>query len=194
MNVGQLFEALLGLAADHLNLRFKIVPFDEMYGIEASRGLINQKLKQAAKKKPWMFSSKNPGKLPLINGQTGNYFDNDITVGCSYMLKLIHVVAKKIHARSTGPYSLITQQPLRGKSHNGGQRLGEMEVWALEAFGAAYTLQELLTIKSDDIDGREATVKALKFGDIIPKPGIPASFKVLIRELNSLCLDISIYF
>ena len=150
-NVGQIFESLLGLAAEHLNAKFKIIPFDEMNGVEASRGFVNHKLKQASKNKPWLFSPHHPGKIVLTNGQTGEIFDNPITVGRAYMLKLVHLVDDKIHARSTGPYSLVTQQPLGGRAQQGGQRLGEMEVWALEAFGAAYTLQELLTIKSDDM-------------------------------------------
>ena len=123
----------------------------------------------------------------------GQHFDNPITVGRSYMLKLVHLVDDKIHARSTGPYSLVTQQPLGGKAQQGGQRLGEMEVWALEAFGAAYTLQELLTIKSDDMEGRNETLKAIVKGYPIPRPGVPESFKVLLRELQALCLDIGTY-
>ena len=120
-------------------------------------------------------------------------FENPITVGYSYMLKLVHLVDDKIHARSTGPYSLVTQQPLGGRAQQGGQRLGEMEVWALEAFGAAYTLQELLTIKSDDMQGRNETLNAIVKGQPIPRPGTPESFKVLMRELQALCLDIAAY-
>ena len=191
MNVGQLFECLLGLAADNLNIRFKIVPFDEMYGAEASRALINKKLKEAAGLNEWIFSPKHPGKMMLRDGRTGQFFDNPITVGCAYMLKLVHLVDDKIHARSTGPYSLVTQQPLGGRAKHGGQRLGEMEVWALEAFGAAYTLQELLTIKSDDMKGRNEALSAIVKGLPMPLPGIPESFKVLVRELQALCLDIS---
>ena len=194
MNVGQLFECLLGLAADTLDVRFKVVPFDERYGTEASRALINKKLKQASlKNKEWLFSDKHPGKLILRDGRTGQNFDNPITVGRAYMLKLVHLVDDKIHARSTGPYSLVTQQPLGGRAQQGGQRLGEMEVWALEAFGAAYTLQELLTIKSDDMQGRNETLNAIVKGLPIPQPGIPESFKVLLRELQALCLDIATY-
>lgn len=193
MNVGQIFESLLGLAAEHLNARFKVIPFDEMNGVEASRGLINKKLKQAAETKPWLFSSSHPGKMILRDGQTGEIFDNPITVGRAYMLKLVHLVDDKIHARSTGPYSLVTQQPLGGRAQQGGQRLGEMEVWALEAFGAAYTLQELLTIKSDDMQGRNEALNAIVKGYPIPRPGTPESFKVLLRELQALCLDIAAY-
>nr|YP_009296851.1 RNA polymerase beta subunit [Bangiopsis subsimplex]AOM66194.1 RNA polymerase beta subunit [Bangiopsis subsimplex]ARO90445.1 plastid-encoded DNA-directed RNA polymerase [Bangiopsis subsimplex] len=193
MNVGQIYECLLGLAGEYLNKRFKILPFDEMYGKEASRGFVNQKLQQAAKTKTfsWLFNTSHPGKLLLHDGRTGEKFDNPVTVGKAYMLKLVHLVDDKIHARSTGPYSLVTQQPLGGRAQHGGQRLGEMEVWALEAFGAAYTLQELLTVKSDDMQGRNDALNAIVKGKPIPKPGTPESFKVLMRELQSLGLDIA---
>ncbi len=195
MNVGQLYESLLGFAGYKLNQRFKILPFDEMFGEDMSRILINKKLRQASldSNEAWLFNPYCPGKIVLIDGRTGKPFENPITVGKAYMLKLIHLVDDKIHARSTGPYSLITQQPLGGKSQHGGQRFGEMEVWALEAFGAAYTLQELLTLKSDDMEGRNNTVKAIVKGHSIPKPGIPESFKVLMRELQSIGLDIGTY-
>ena len=195
MNVGQIFECLLGLAGHQLNKRFKILPFDEMYSIEASRILINSKLKEAAEqtKKPWLFNQYSPGKVILTDGRTGESFDNPILVGKSYILKLIHLVDDKIHARATGPYSLVTQQPVGGKSQQGGQRFGEMEVWALEAFGSAYTLQELLTVKSDDMEGRNEVLNAIVKGQPIPKPGIPESFKVLLRELQALGLDITTY-
>lgn len=193
MNVGQIFECLFGLAADQLNFRFKIIPFDEMYGPEASRVLVNKKLSLASKTKRWIFSSNYPGKVMLRDGRTGRVFDNPVTVGKAYMLKLVHLVDDKIHARSTGPYSLVTQQPLGGRAQQGGQRLGEMEVWALEAFGAAYTLQELLTIKSDDMQGRNETLNSIVKGRPIPQPGTPESFKVLMRELQALCLDIAVY-
>jgi len=193
MNVGQIFECLLGFAADTLNVRFKVVPFDEMYGAEASRALINKKLKEASETKDWLFSKQHPGKMVLRDGRTGKPLDNPITVGRAYMLKLVHLVDDKIHARSTGPYSLVTQQPLGGRAQQGGQRLGEMEVWALEAFGAAYTLQELLTIKSDDMQGRNETLNAIVKGLPIPRPGMPESFKVLMRELQALCLDVATY-
>jgi DNA-directed RNA polymerase subunit beta len=132
------------------------------------------------------------GKLRLRYGRTGEFFDNPVTVGYMYMLKLHHLVDDKIHARSTGPYSLVTQQPLGGKAQFGGQRFGEMEVWALEAYGAAYTLQEILTVKSDDVVGRVKTYEAIVKGENIPEPGIPESFKVLIKEMQSLGLDIKI--
>ena len=195
MNVGQIFESLLGLAAEHLNKRFKIVPFDEMHGAEASRVLINNKLMSAKNEsdKDWIFDLEHPGKIRLFDGRTGEAFDNPVMVGISYMLKLVHLVDDKIHARSTGPYSLVTQQPLGGKAQHGGQRLGEMEVWALEAFGASYTLQELLTVKSDDMQGRNETLNAIVKGQPIPRPGTPESFKVLMRELQSLGLDIGAY-
>ena len=195
MNVGQLYECLLGLAGDKLNCRFKILPFDEMYGLEMSRILINKKLRQASvlKDEGWLFNPYAPGKMVLIDGRTGHEFENPITVGKAYMLKLIHLVDDKIHARATGPYSLITQQPLRGKAQQGGQRFGEMEVWALEGFGAAFTLKELLTIKSDDMQGRNETLNAIVKGQQIPKFGIPESFKVLLQELRSIGLDMSTY-
>nr|YP_009511256.1 RNA polymerase subunit beta [Gracilariopsis longissima]AXI97133.1 RNA polymerase subunit beta [Gracilariopsis longissima]UAD89049.1 RNA polymerase subunit beta [Gracilariopsis longissima] len=195
MNVGQLFECLLGMAGEYLGKRFKIIPFDEMYGPEASRALVNNKLKQASliNKKSWLFNYLHPGKIMLIDGRTGEFFDNPITVGKAYILKLVHLVDDKIHARSTGPYSLVTQQPLGGRAQHGGQRLGEMEVWALEAFGAAYTLQELLTVKSDDMQGRNDALNAIVKGKPIPKPGTPESFKVLMRELQSLALDVAVH-
>jgi DNA-directed RNA polymerase subunit beta len=195
MNVGQLFEGLFGLAGDNLDKRFKILPFDEMFENESSRIIVNYSLKIAKylSKKKWLYNHSFPGKIILKDGRTGTTFENPITICKSYILKLVHLVDDKIHARATGPYSLVTQQPLGGKSQQGGQRFGEMEVWALEAFGAAYTLQELLTIKSDDITGRNETLNAIIKGDSIPQPGIPESFKVLILELRALGLDIGMY-
>ena len=211
MNVGQVFETLLGWAGDILGTRFKLTPFDEMFGEEASRNLVHDRLMQAREKsgKPWVYCSDasvkisndvrlqnvkpSVGKITLFDGRTGEPFDSPITVGRSYMLKLVHLVDDKIHARSTGPYSLVTQQPLGGKAQQGGQRFGEMEVWALEAFGAAYILQELLTVKSDDMIGRNDALNAIVKGKAIPRPGIPESFKVLVRELQSLGLDVSVH-
>ena len=195
MNVGQLYECLLGLAGSKLNRRFKILPFDELYGQEVSRILINKKLREASleKNEAWLFNPYSPGKMVLLDGRTGKEFDNPITIGNAYMLKLIHLVDDKMHARATGPYSLVTQQPLGGKAQHGGQRFGEMEVWALEGFGAAYTLKELLTIKSDDMQGRNDTLNAIVKGQTIPTSGIPESFKVLLQELRSIGLDISTY-
>ena len=192
MNVGQVFECLLGWAAHVLDMRFKMTPFDEMYGEEASRLTTHSKLQEARETAghDWVFNPDNPGKIQLYDGRTGEPFDQPTTVGKAYMLKLVHLVDDKIHARSTGPYSLVTQQPLGGKAQQGGQRFGEMEVWALEAFGAAYTLQELLTVKSDDMQGRNEALNAIVKGKAIPRPGTPESFKVLMRELQSLCLDI----
>ena len=195
MNVGQLYECLLGLAGNKLNRRFKILPFDELYGQEVSRILINKKLREASleKNEAWLFNPYSPGKIILVDGRTGKEFENPITIGNAYMLKLIHLVDDKMHARATGPYSLVTQQPLGGKAQHGGQRFGEMEVWALEGFGAAYTLKEILTIKSDDMQGRNDTLDAIVKGQIIPTSGIPESFKVLLQELRSIGLDISTY-
>lgn len=192
MNVGQVFECLLGWAGEMLGARFKVTPFDEMHGEEASRLSTHNKLKQAREHygQDWVFDPADPGKIQVYDGRTGEAFDRPVTVGKAYMLKLVHLVDDKIHARSTGPYSLVTQQPLGGKAQQGGQRFGEMEVWALEAFGAAYTLQELLTVKSDDMQGRNEALNAIVKGKPIPRPGTPESFKVLMRELQSLCLDI----
>ncbi|MDH6060019.1 DNA-directed RNA polymerase subunit beta [Chrysosporum bergii ANA360D] len=195
MNVGQVFECLLGWAAHNLGVRFKITPFDEMYGEESSRRIVHEKLLEAREEtgKNWVFNPDNPGKIQVFDGRTGEPFDREITVGVAYILKLVHLVDDKIHARSTGPYSLVTQQPLGGKAQQGGQRFGEMEVWALEAFGAAYTLQELLTVKSDDMQGRNEALNAIVKGKSIPRPGTPESFKVLMRELQSLGLDIAVH-
>ena len=132
------------------------------------------------------------GKVRLRDGRTGETFSNPVTVGEIYMLKLSHLVDDKIHARSIGPYSLVTQQPLAGKAQFGGQRFGEMEVWALEAYGAAYTLQELLTVKSDDVEGRSKVYEAIVKGEVPDDPGLPESFNVLVRELQSLCLDVEL--
>jgi DNA-directed RNA polymerase subunit beta len=195
MNVGQVFECLLGLAGKYLNQSMKVIPFDEMYGKETSRGLVYQKLYEARQKtkKKWLFEPAFAGKSRLFDGRTGEAFDQPIMAGYPYMLKLVHLVDDKIHARSTGPYSLVTQQPLGGRAKHGGQRLGEMEVWALEGFGAAYLLQELLTVKSDDMQGRNEILHAIIKGTNLPEPGTPESFKVLVSELRSLCLDIRIY-
>jgi len=195
MNVGQVFECLLGWAGHNLGVRFKITPFDEMYGEETSRRLVHGKLQEARDEttKDWIYNPDNAGKIMVYDGRTGEPFDRAITVGVAYMLKLVHLVDDKIHARSTGPYSLVTQQPLGGKAQQGGQRFGEMEVWALEAFGAAYTLQELLTVKSDDMQGRNEALNAIVKGKAIPRPGTPESFKVLMRELQSLGLDIAVH-
>jgi len=195
MNVGQVFECLLGWAGHIMGVRFKITPFDEMYGEEASRSIVHGKLQEARDEtgKNWVFNPDDPGKILVYDGRTGEPFDRPVTVGVAYMLKLVHLVDDKIHARSTGPYSLVTQQPLGGKAQQGGQRFGEMEVWALEAFGAAYTLQELLTVKSDDMQGRNEALNAIVKGKAIPRPGTPESFKVLMRELQSLGLDIAVH-
>lgn len=177
MNIGQVLEVHLGMAAKALGIRVATPVFNG-----ASESDISEALEKA--KLP------NSGKILLRDGRTGQPFDNPVTVGYMYVLKLAHLVDDKIHARSTGPYSLVTQQPLGGKAQFGGQRFGEMEVWALEAYGAAYTLQEILTVKSDDVVGRVKTYEAIVKGENVPEPGIPESFKVLIKELQSLCLDV----
>jgi DNA-directed RNA polymerase subunit beta len=185
----------MGWAAANLDCRVKVVPFDEMYGAEKSQQTVQAYLQKAAQQpgKEWVYNPDSPGKLQLIDGRSGEPFDQPVTVGYAQILKLVHLVDDKIHARSTGPYSLVTQQPLGGKAQQGGQRLGEMEVWALEAYGAAYTLQELLTVKSDDMQGRNEALNAIVKGKPIPRPGTPESFKVLMRELQSLGLDIAVY-
>ncbi|MDO4487145.1 MAG: DNA-directed RNA polymerase subunit beta [Bacillota bacterium] len=179
MNVGQVLEVHLGLAAKSKDWYIATPVFDG-----ANEKDIIQLLEETG--------YDGSGKLRLRDGRTGEYFDNPVTVGYMYMLKLHHLVDDKIHARSTGPYSLVTQQPLGGKAQFGGQRFGEMEVWALEAYGAAYTLQEILTVKSDDIVGRVKTYEAIVKGENIPEPGIPESFKVLVKEMQSLCLDVKV--
>ena len=194
MNVGQIFECLLGLAGSYLHQTYKIQPFDELYGCEASRSLVYSKLYEARvkTKQNWLFDPNFPGKVRLFDGRTGHCFDQPVTVGKAYILKLIHLVDEKIHARSTGPYSLVTQQPLRGRSNKGGQRVGEMEVWALEGFGAAYILQELLTVKSDDMIGRSSLLNRIVTKQAISL-GPPESFRVLLRELQALCLETTVY-
>jgi DNA-directed RNA polymerase subunit beta len=191
MNVGQLFETLLGMAAHALEENLEVQLFDEVYGDRTSVDLVEAKLKKAAKVEgfDWVTTS---GKTLLRDGRTGLPMDRPVTVGYMYMLKLIHLVEDKIHARSTGPYSLVTQQPLGGKAQYGGQRFGEMEVWALEAYGAAHTLQEMLTIKSDDLTGRSKCYESIIKGKPMGKPGTPESFRVLLRELRSIALDIRI--
>jgi len=194
MNVGQLYECLLGFACKYLGEYVRVMPFDEIYGPEASRSLTFSKLYEARCKtgQDWIFNPNHPGKIKLVDGRTGNYFDQAITVGMAYILKLVHLVDDKIHARATGPYSLVTQQPLRGRSKYGGQRLGEMEVWALQAYGAAFTLLEMLTIKSDDITGRMTLWSSIILNKEI-YIGSPESFKVLVCELQALCLDIGLF-
>ena len=179
MNIGQVLDVHLGYAAKTLGWKVSTPIFDG-----ANEKDIRETLKLAG--------LREDGKSILYDGRTGEQFDNIVTVGWVYFLKLHHLVDDKIHARSTGPYSLVTQQPLGGKAQFGGQRFGEMEVWALEAYGAAYTLQEILTVKSDDVTGRVKTYEAIVKGHNVPKPGVPESFKVLVKELQSLCLDIKV--
>jgi len=179
MNIGQVLEVHLGYAAKALGWKIATPVFD---------GAKEHDIEECLAKAGY-----NPnGKSIVRDGRTGEPFDNPVTVGYMYMLKLHHLVDDKIHARSTGPYSLVTQQPLGGKAQFGGQRFGEMEVWALEAYGAAYTLQEILTVKSDDVVGRVKTYEAIVKGDNVPTPGVPESFKVLIKELQSLALDVKV--
>ena len=179
MNIGQVLEVHLGYAAKTLGWKVATPIFNG-----ANERDIQELLKEAG--------LNENGKSWLYDGRTGQRFDNPVTVGYVYFLKLHHLVDDKIHARSTGPYSLVTQQPLGGKAQFGGQRFGEMEVWALEAYGAAYTLQEILTVKSDDTTGRVRTYEAIVKGRNIPKPGVPESFRVMMKELQALCLDIRV--
>ena len=183
MNIGQVLEVHLGLVAKLLGWKVATPVFDG-----ATETDIKELFEQNCMTNP--ATNKVDGKVTLYDGRTGLPFENRVTVGYMYMLKLIHLVDDKIHARSTGPYSLVTQQPLGGKAQFGGQRFGEMEVWALEAYGAAYTLQEILTVKSDDVVGRVKTYEAIVKGEDVPNPGIPESFRVMLKELQSLGLDI----
>jgi len=179
MNIGQVLEVHLGRAAAELGWKVMTPVFDGAHEDDIRACLSEAGLPE-------------DGKTLLYDGRTGEPFDNRVTVGYMYFLKLHHLVDDKIHARSTGPYSLVTQQPLGGKAQFGGQRFGEMEVWALEAYGAAYTLQEILTVKSDDTVGRVKTFEAIVKGHNVPTPGVPESFKVLIQELQSLALDVRV--
>ena len=178
MNLGQIYETVLGWAGQKLGKKYATPIFDS-----ASVEDIEKELKKA--------SLPNWGKTELYDGLTGEKFDQKVTTGVIYMLKLGHLVDDKMHGRSTGPYSLITQQPLGGKAQFGGQRFGEMEVWALEAYGAAYTLQEMLTIKSDDVVGRSKAYEMIVKGENIAKPSLPESFHVLVHELRGLCLEVT---
>ncbi|MBU6447928.1 DNA-directed RNA polymerase subunit beta, partial [Patescibacteria group bacterium] len=179
MNLGQILETHLGLAANALGYKVATPVLD---------GVTEQQIKSELQRAG--FSE--DGKVEIFDGKTGDKFDERVTVGYTYMLKLHHLVDDKMHARSTGPYSLITQQPLGGKAQFGGQRFGEMEVWALEGYGAAHTLQEMITIKSDDVVGRSKTYEAIVKGELIKKPNIPESFRVLVKELQSLGLDVEL--
>jgi DNA-directed RNA polymerase subunit beta len=196
MNIGQVLEIHLGMAAKKLGVHVATPVFD---------GLTNQDLvdiMNEARAKDIADAKENPaneraiidenGKTYLYDGRTGRQFDNKISVGVMYMIKLAHMVDDKLHARSEGPYTLVTQQPMGGKAQNGGQRFGEMEVWALEAYGAAHTLQEMMTIKSDDIIGRNKVYKAIVDGEPLPTPGIPEAFRALIKELQGLGLSVKL--
>jgi len=217
MNIGQILETHLGMAVRQLGFQIKrrqgdILDHLKSYGYNSDKfGVPNVEnfgmciatpVFDGAREEDVIntlklagLTDKNgevTGKTILYDGRTGQAFENPVTVGCVYMLKLHHLVDDKIHARSTGPYSLVTQQPLGGKAQFGGQRFGEMEVWALEAYGASYTLQEILTVKSDDVIGRVKAYEAIVKGNNIPEPGVPESFKVLIKELQSIGLDIKV--
>ena len=219
MNIGQVLEIHLGLAARALGFKISTPVFDGadesaiMDTLDLANDYVNMEWEDFQKKWTGKVNEgvmeylgehldhraewkgvpiSRDGKVRLRDGRTGEYFDSPVTIGHMHYLKLHHLVDDKIHARSTGPYSLVTQQPLGGKAQFGGQRFGEMEVWALEAYGASYTLQEILTVKSDDVVGRVKTYEAIIKGDNIPEPGIPESFKVLLEELRSLALDVTV--
>ncbi|MNH22637.1 DNA-directed RNA polymerase subunit beta [compost metagenome] len=179
MNIGQVLEVHIGMAALQLGIHVATPVFDG-----ARENDVFDTMEEAGMQRN--------GKTVLYDGRTGERFEREVTVGVMHMIKLAHMVDDKIHARSTGPYSLVTQQPLGGKAQFGGQRFGEMEVWALEAYGAAYTLQEILTVKSDDVVGRVKTYESIVKGENVPEPGVPESFKVLIKELQSLGMDVKI--
>jgi DNA-directed RNA polymerase subunit beta len=179
MNLGQLFETALGWAGKHLGARFSTPIFDGATWEDVQAQLERAKLNVDS-------------KTVLHDGRTGERFDQEVTVGCIYMMKLSHLVDDKIHARSIGPYSLITQQPLGGKAQFGGQRFGEMEVWALQGYGAAHVLQEILTVKSDDVVGRAKVYEAVVKGDNLPEANAPEAFNVLVRELQGLGLEVKI--
>nr|YP_010447721.1 RNA polymerase beta subunit [Corydalis yanhusuo]USR67234.1 RNA polymerase beta subunit [Corydalis yanhusuo]DBA09876.1 TPA_asm: RNA polymerase beta subunit [Corydalis yanhusuo] len=194
MNVGQIFECSLGLAGDLLDRHYRIAPFDERYEQGASRKLVFSELYEASKQtaNPWVFEPEYPGKSRIFDGRTGDPFEQPVIIGKPYILKLIHQVDDKIHGRSSGPYALVTQQPLRGRANQGGQRVGEMEVWALEGFGVAHILQEMLTYKSDHIRTRQEVLGTTLSGGALPKPeDAPESFRLLVRELRSLALELN---
>nr|YP_010320105.1 RNA polymerase beta subunit [Parnassia nubicola]UJJ82799.1 RNA polymerase beta subunit [Parnassia nubicola]UUA66383.1 RNA polymerase beta subunit [Parnassia nubicola]UUA66473.1 RNA polymerase beta subunit [Parnassia nubicola]UUA66563.1 RNA polymerase beta subunit [Parnassia nubicola] len=197
MNVGQIFECSLGLAGDLLDRHYRIAPFDERYEQEASRKLVFSELYEASKQtaNPWVFEPEYPGKNRIFDGRTGNPFEQPVIIGKPYILKLIHQVDDKIHGRSSGHYALVTQQPLRGRAKQGGQRIGEMEVWALEGFGVSHILEEMLTYKSDHIKARQEVLGTTIIGETIPKPeDAPESFRLLVRELRSLALELNHFF
>nr|YP_009994329.1 RNA polymerase beta subunit [Cuscuta nitida]QNP08409.1 RNA polymerase beta subunit [Cuscuta nitida] len=194
MNVGQIFECSLGLAGSLLSRHYRISPFDERYEQEASRKIVFSELYEASKKtaNPWAFEPEYPGKSRIFDGRTGNVFEQPVLIGKPYILKLIHQVDDKLHGRSCGHYALVTQQPLRGRAKQGGQRVGEMEVWALEGFGVAHILQEMLTYKSDHIRARQQILGTTIVGATLPHPKTaPESFRVLVRELRSLALELN---
>jgi len=201
MNIGQILETHLGWVSNKEHELIASAPFDGAKESEILEALKNVTISKENRYPVFAFDERiSPefnllphGKVILYDGRTGEPFDNEVTVGYIYMMKLAHLVETKIHARSTGPYSLVTQQPLGGKAQFGGQRFGEMEVWALEGYGAAYTLQEILTVKSDDIVGRVKAYEAIVKGQNVLKPSVPESFKVLVKELQSLCLDVKVF-
>jgi DNA-directed RNA polymerase subunit beta len=194
MNIGQIFEVLLGLAGHYLKENYKIETFNKKDNKQISKVIIYNKLVETRKKtnKKWIFNPNYPGKTKIFNGLSGEIFKQPICIGYSYIIKLNHMVEDKITARTTGPYSNITKQPIKGRSRKGGQRFGEMEAWSIEGFNAAYTLQELLTLKSDDIFNRFKLLKSISKCNELPTPNIPECFKILIIEMQCLCIETNI--
>jgi DNA-directed RNA polymerase subunit beta len=193
INVGQIYEALLGLAGFFLGEEYILPSFDERsQNVGESRDLVFRKLRhaRAITHQTWLFNPSHPGKIPLFDGRTSESLYQDVLVGGSYILKLVHIVDEKIHARTVGPYSLISQQPVRGRARIGGQRVGEIEGWALEGFGTSYVFQEILTVKSDDLAGRGSALLESLLHNRPLTITLPDAFRVLVCELQALCLDI----
>lgn len=195
MNVGQIFESLLGFCGKNLKEKYNILPFKKKNKSKLIEKIIYNKLYETSKitKKKWIFNPNHIGKSKIFNGKTGKIYEQTIHIGYIYTLKLMHMAAEKITTRTRGNYSIVTKQPLKGKARKGGQRVGEMEIWAIEGFGSSYILQEITTIKSDDITNRYKTLNAIIRKNLIPKPNIPESFKVLVLELKSICFNISLF-
>jgi DNA-directed RNA polymerase subunit beta len=194
MNLGQIFEQMLGLAGHYLNENYQVKTFSSKLTTQTSSNLVHNKLLEARikTKKKWIFNPHNPGKSWIFNGKTGEKFEQPINIGYNYILKLVHMVEDKLNARLIGPYSFTNQQPLKGKAKKGGQRIGEMEVWALEGYGLAYTLHEMLTLKSDDVNNRATLLQNLIEGKNLPKPNLPQTLKIFILELQCLCIEINL--
>lgn len=195
MNIGQILECLSGIIAKNLKENYNVIQFDEFYEKNLSIKKLKKKLYETSlkTKKKWIFNANFFGKTKVFDGKTGKRYKENITVGYAYILKLIHMSSEKINTRGIGPYSLVTKQPLKGKIKNGGQRLGEMEIWSLEAFGSAYNLQEVISIKSDDYTNKYQTIFAIIENKKLPKPKVSETLKIFILELQGINLNINIY-